>query len=42
MGKSQTKNNAAGGLSAADRCVSAPAPRKGLTVPQGQARGQCA
>ena len=36
MEQPQTKNNAAGGLSAVDRCVRAPAPRKGLTFRKGK------
>ena len=36
MEQLQTQNNAAGGLSAVDRCVRAPAPRKGLTFRKGK------
>ena len=38
MEQLQTQNNAAGGPSAVDRCVRAPAPRKGPTFPGASAR----
>lgn len=36
MEQPQTSTNAASGLSAVDRCVRAPAPRKGLTFRKGK------